>query len=110
MSIRRAVVLLMPGLGFDENISGSDNLSVPTSDPKDGLGAIGALKPRPQGLEDSAQGFHPRGPSNRRFAALKKGREMRVPDQARDALICPKRDRNITELSFLLQYSVRTRR
>jgi hypothetical protein len=37
--------------------------------------------PAPQGLENSAQGFNPGNPQNRWFAL--KGREMRIPDEAR---------------------------
>ncbi len=37
--------------------------------------------PAPQGLQNSAQGFNPGNPQNKRFAL--KGREMRVPDEAR---------------------------
>jgi hypothetical protein len=37
--------------------------------------------PAPQGLQSSAQGFNPGNPQNKRFAM--KGREMRVPDEAR---------------------------
>jgi hypothetical protein len=37
--------------------------------------------PAPQGLQDSAQGFNPGNPQNKRFAL--KGREMRVPDETR---------------------------
>jgi hypothetical protein len=35
--------------------------------------------PAPQGLQDSAQGFNPGKPHNKRFALKLKGREMRVP-------------------------------
>jgi hypothetical protein len=38
--------------------------------------------PAPKGLENSAQGFNPGNPQNKWFA-LMKGREMRVPDEAR---------------------------
>ena len=38
--------------------------------------------PAPQGLQNSAQGFNPGNPQNKRFALKLKGREMRVPDQA----------------------------
>ena len=38
-------------------------------------------EPAPQGLQNSAQGFNPGNPQNKRFAL--KGREMRVPDEAR---------------------------
>jgi hypothetical protein len=37
--------------------------------------------PAPQGLQDSAQGFNPGNPHNKRCAL--KGREMPVPDEAR---------------------------
>jgi hypothetical protein len=40
--------------------------------------------PAPQGLQDSAQGFNPGNP-DKRFA--RKGRERRVPDEARS--YCP---------------------
>jgi hypothetical protein len=40
-------------------------------------------RPFPQGLQDSAQGFNPGNPQNKRFALKLKGREMRVPDEAR---------------------------
>jgi hypothetical protein len=36
--------------------------------------------PAPQGLQNSAQGFNPGSPQNKRFAL--KGREMRVLDEA----------------------------
>jgi hypothetical protein len=38
-------------------------------------------RPAPKGLKNSAQGFNPGKPQNKRFAL--KGREMRVPDRAR---------------------------
>ena len=37
--------------------------------------------PAPKGLKDSAQGFNPGNPRNKRFAL--KGREMRLPDESR---------------------------
>jgi hypothetical protein len=37
--------------------------------------------PAPQGLQNSAQGFNPGNPQNKRFAL--KGRVMRVPDETR---------------------------
>ena len=37
-------------------------------------------EPAPQGLQNSAQGFHPGNPQNKRFAL--KGREMRVPGKS----------------------------
>src|SRR5450631_1078768 len=37
-------------------------------------------RPAPKGLKNSAQGFNPGKPQNKRFAL--KGREMRVPDRA----------------------------
>jgi hypothetical protein len=40
-------------------------------------------RPAPQGLQDSAQGFNPGNPQNSRFALKLKGREMRVPNEAR---------------------------
>jgi hypothetical protein len=36
-------------------------------------------EPAPQGLQNSAQGFNPGNPQNKRFAL--KGREMRVPGE-----------------------------
>ncbi len=50
--------------------------------------------PAPQGLQDSAQGFNPGNPNNRRFAL--KGREMRVPDEARTCCRAKVRVRNWT--------------
>ena len=38
--------------------------------------------PAPQGVQNSAQGFNPGNPQNKRFALKLKGREMRVPDEA----------------------------
>src|ERR1700736_5948931 len=35
-----------------------------------------------RGLQNSAQGFNPGNPQNKRFALKLKGREMRVPDEA----------------------------
>jgi hypothetical protein len=37
--------------------------------------------PKPKGLQNSAQGFNPGKPQNKRFALKLKGREMRVPDK-----------------------------
>jgi hypothetical protein len=37
--------------------------------------------PAPKGLQDSAQGFNPGNPQNKRLAL--KGREMRLPDESR---------------------------
>ena len=46
-----------------------------------GLGLYIDRGPAPQGQQNSAQGFNPGNPHNKRFAL--KGREMRVPDEAR---------------------------
>jgi hypothetical protein len=42
------------------------------------MGSIYNQEPAPQGLQNSAQGFNPGNPQNKRFAL--KGREMQVPD------------------------------
>ena len=46
----------------------------------------------PQGLQNSAQGFNPGNPHKKRFAL--KGREMRVPDEARTYCRAKARVRN----------------
>jgi hypothetical protein len=56
--------------------------------------------PAPQGLQDSAQGFNPGNPQNKRFALKLKGREMRVPDEARTYCRAKVRVRNWDVLLF----------
>jgi len=50
--------------------------------------------PAPQGRQNSAQGFNPGNPQNKRLAL--KGREMRVPDKARTYCPAKLRVRNRT--------------
>jgi len=46
-------------------------------------------RPAPQGLQDSAQGFNPGNPQNKRFALQLKGREMRLPDELTNSDLLP---------------------